>query len=203
MIRRLLCVIVSSCFPLALVAQETPRAEGFAGYSYMRASDVLSEGINQNGWELSAAANFTRSIGVVADFSNHYGSKPNVSTMIGRRGKGFTFLFGPQYSYRRIPRLTPFVRVLFGGIHASKIVPDTFSGTGGGFCGSISCFLPTTAFAMALGGGMDVKVTDRVWVRAFQAEYFRTNLDNASQKAAGQNDVRISAGIVFHFGKRE
>ena len=132
MLKGLLWMIVVSCFPLTLLAQNTPRAELFAGYSYLRASDVLSERINQKGWELSAAANFTRSLGVVADFSNHYGSKPNVFTTIGSRGKGFTFLFGPQYSYRTVPRLTPFVRALFGGIHASKIVPDSFSGTGGG-----------------------------------------------------------------------
>lgn len=202
MLKTVLCIAVLSCFPLTLLAQNTPRAELFAGYSYLRASDVLSERINQNGWELSAAANFTRSLGVVADISNHYGSKPNVFTTIGSRGKGFTFLFGPQYSYRTAPRLTPFVRALFGGIHASKIVPDTFSGTGGGFCTGLSCYQPATAFAMALGGGMDVRATDHVWVRAFQVEYFRTNLDNANQRAATQNDVRISTGIVLRFGKR-
>jgi opacity protein-like surface antigen len=199
-------VVMLSCFPLSLLAQKTPRAEVFTGYSYIRASDVLSERINQNGWELSASANLTRSLGVVADFSNHFGSKPNVFTMIGSRGKGFTFLFGPQYSYRRVPRLTPFVRALFGGIHASKIVPDTFpgtgAGTGGGICASISCYQPATAFAMALGGGLDVKATDHVWVRAFQVEYFRTNLDDASQRAAPQDDLRISTGIVFRFGSR-
>jgi hypothetical protein len=55
---------------------------------------------------------------------------------------------------------------------------------------------------MALGGGLDVKATDRVWVRAFQVEYLRANLTNANLTPATQNDLRVSAGIVWRFGKR-
>jgi opacity protein-like surface antigen len=202
--KSLLWIIILSCFQLTLEAQQVPQVEVFGGYSYLRASDSLSERINQNGWDLSAAINLARSFGVVADFSNHYGSQSNVFAPIGSRGKGFAYLFGPQYSYRAAPRLTPFAHALFGGIRASRVYPNSFAGTGGlGLCGSLSCIQPVTSFAMALGGGLDVKATDRVWLRVGQVEYFRANLTNANGTSAAQNDVRISTGIVFRFGKRE
>ena len=120
MLKALLCVAVLSCVPLALLAQETPQVEVFAGYSNLQARDSLSQKVNQNGWDLSVAANFTQSLGVVADFSNHYGTRPHVISPIGSGGKGFTFLFGPQYSYRRPSGFTPFIHTLFGGIQASR-----------------------------------------------------------------------------------
>lgn len=88
MLKTLLCVVVLSCVPLTLLAQEAPQVEVFAGYSYLLASDSLSQRVNQNGWDLSAAFNFARSFGVVADFSNHYGARPRVFAPIGSGGKG-------------------------------------------------------------------------------------------------------------------
>lgn len=210
MSKTLLCIAALSCAPLSLMAQEAPRVEVFTGYSYLRANDSLSERINQNGWDLSAAANFTRSFGIVGDLSNHYGSRSDVFAPIGSRGKGLTFLFGPQYSYRAMPRVTPFAHALVGGIRANRLVPPAWINLpGGGIglvpgpgCTNLLCYQTVTSFAMALGGGLDVKATDRVWIRVAQAEYFRANLTNANGTSAAQNDVRISTGIVFRFGRR-
>ena len=210
MLKALLCVAGLYCVPLTLLAQEAPQVEVFAGYSYLLASDSLSQRVNQNGWDLSAAFNFARSFGVVADFSNHYGTKPRVFSPIGTAGKGVTFLFGPQYSYRRAPKVTPFVHALLGGIQANRLVPSSMvilPGGGGAVvppagCTTILCYESVTAFAMALGGGLDVRATDRVWLRAFQVEYLRANLTYANQVPAPQNDLRVSAGVVFRFGRR-
>ena len=210
MLKALMCIAALSCVPLTLLAQEAPQVEVFAGYSYLLASDSFSQRVNQNGWNFSVAANFARSFGVVADFSNHYGARPRVFAPIGSGGKGFTFLFGPQYSYRRAPKVTPFVHGLFGVIQANKLVPDTMvfvPGVGGIVvpgpgCTTILCYQTETVFAMALGGGLDVKATDRVWIRTFQVEYLRANLTHANQTPATQNDLRVSAGIVFRFGRR-
>lgn len=213
MLKALLWIAVISCAAPALLAQEAPQIEVFAGYSYLRAHDSLSEGLNQNGWDLSVAANFARSFGLVADFSNHYGTNPRVFSPIGTVGKGVTFLFGPQYSYRKVPRLTPFVHALFGGMEANKLVPATvavqFPGGGTGLVqvpgcttGPLFCYQSVTAFATALGGGLDLKATPHVWLRAFQVEYFRANLTHANGTAATQNDLRVSTGIVLRFGKR-
>lgn len=210
MLKGLLRIIIVSCFSLTLLAQEAPQVEVFAGYSYLRASDSLSEGVNQNGWDFSVATNFARSFGVVADFSNHYGTKPRVFAPIGSGGKGFTFLFGPQYSYRRVPRFTPFAHALFGVIQANKLLASSLvlvPGVGGivvppAGCTSVLCYESVNPFAMALGGGLDVKATPHVWLRAFQVEYFRADLAYANGRPATQNDFRLSAGLVFRFGRR-
>lgn len=190
------------CVAIAMKAQETPRVEVFAGYSYLRASDSISNSVNQHGWDLSVAANFSPSLGVVADFSNHYGTNPRTFTPLGSGGDGFTFLFGPKYAFRRVTRLTPFAHALFGGIRGSTFVPNLISDGQGGFvlgpaCDTSVCYQSETAFATALGGGLDVKATDHFALRLAQIEYFRANLSRPPQ-----NDVRISAGIVIRFGGR-
>jgi hypothetical protein len=135
MIWALFHIIALSCGPLALLAQETRREEVFTGYSYLRASDSLSQRVNQNGWDFSVAANFSKSFSLVADISNHYGTTggafdPTTGAFnpIGTGGKGFSFLFGPRGSYRGIPKLTPFARVRFGGMRGSKLVPNLVGG---------------------------------------------------------------------------
>jgi len=219
MLKALLWIAVLPCVPLALLGQETPRVEVFTGYSYLRASDSLSQRVNQNGWDLSVATNFSRSFSLVADISNHYGTTTTGAfdpatgafNPIGTGGKGFSFLFGPQVSYRGVRGVTPFARMLFGGMRASKLVfnSESSGGTGGGFglvagplCTSLYCVVPATSFAMALGGGLDVKATDRIWIRPFQADYVRAEITTGYGSIATQNDLRISAGIVFRFGKR-
>jgi hypothetical protein len=207
MIKALFCIMVVSCAPLTLLAQETPRVEVFTGYSYLRASDSQSQRVNQNGWDFSIAANFSKSFSLVADFSNHYGTTtagafdPTTGAFnpIGTGGKGFSFLFGPQVSYREIPRVKPFGHMLFGGMRASKLVGNYLAGPP---CNSGLCVVPATSFAMALGGGLDVKATDRIWIRPFQADYVRAEITTGYGSIATQNDLRVSAGIVFRFGKR-
>ncbi len=187
--------------------------------SRTRPSQTLTNNVcATRGWDISAAFNFARSFGVAADFSNHYGTPQAVGHTvsgtfypIGTGGKGFSFLFGPQVSYRGISNIKPFGHMLFGGMRASKLVPNSTSsgGVGGGFviiagpsCPSLYCVAPATTFAMAFGGGLDVKVTDRIWIRAFQADYVRAEITTGYGTIATQNDLRISTGIVFRFGMR-
>jgi len=216
MLKPLLRIALLSLVATTLLAQETPRLEVFTGYSYLRASDSLSQRVNQNGWDFSVAANFSRSFSLVADISNHYGTTggafnpaTGAFSPIGTGGKGFSFLFGPRGSYRGIPKLTPFGHMLFGGMRASKLVDNSVADPDnpgalipGPLCDSSLCVVPATSFAMALGGGLDVKATERVWIRTFQADYVRAEITTGYGTIATQNDLRISAGIVFRFGKR-
>jgi hypothetical protein len=51
-------------------------------------------------------------------------------------------------------------------------------------------------FTTAVGGGVDIKITGPVWLRAVQVDYLHTttdfNCDHATQ-------MRVSAGIAFRF----
>ena len=157
-------------------AQETtPRAEVFGGYSY--------GGGGSHGWEGSVAFNANRWLGVVADFGGQYTrtDEPDFSERI----RTHSFLFGPRFSARNKSRATPFAHVLVGAAHNDSRAREA----------GLDLHFADTAFAAALGGGLDVRVGRRVAVRAFQLDYLRTNFFGGSQ-----NNGRISAGLVLRLG---
>jgi opacity protein-like surface antigen len=183
----------------------TPKVELFLGYSYLRAVPTLAEGnrfVWLNGGSTSIAFNFNRYLGVVGDFGGYADSQlrvngdANPAKVVDSSGSAYTFLFGPRLSFRNHDRVTPFVQVLFGGVHAG---PVTISSD----CSGAGCTaLPAESkFAMTAGGGLDLRVHRHIAIRVIQAEYMMTRFEDFSTgQSASQNDVRLSAGIVFRFG---
>jgi len=177
-----------------------PKVELFLGYSYLRAVPSISEDNRLawlNGGSASIAFNFNRYLGIVGDFGGFNDTEirlfgTNSTSAPGSSGTVYTYLFGPRLSFRNHSRITPFVQALFGGVHASEV---TLSGC--------SCtLLPSEdTFAMTAGGGLDVRVHRHFAIRILQAEYLMTRFENRNTGAnAGQNDIRLSSGIVFRFG---
>lgn len=195
----LIFVLLFVLFSASLRAQG--KFEVFGGYSYFRASvtatgQTCPPGIppcstvtvtshpNLNGWEASVEYKPFKDVGLVADFGGNYGSLPNSSG--GGSFHNNTYLFGPRVF---LPgRVSPFVHVLAGAAHQS-------AGTGSTNFGIT--FFPahsTTAFAIALGGGVDIDVTQRVRMRLVQFDYV-----GANSGLSFRNQARISTGLVFHF----
>ncbi|MGA2084999.1 MAG: hypothetical protein ABSG60_05720, partial [Terracidiphilus sp.] len=181
----------------------TPKGELFLGYSYLRSVPTLESGnrlVWLNGGSASIAYNLNRYLGIVADvgdytnseirFQGAYGATVDVNDA---NGGVISYLFGPRLSFRH-DRITPFVQALFGGAHASEVTlaDCTFSCT----------LLPAqNSFAWTGGGGLDVRVHRHFAIRIVQAEYLMTMFqDYSTGKTASQNDVRLSAGLVFRFG---
>jgi opacity protein-like surface antigen len=157
------------------MAQNISKAELFGGYSWA--------GGNFHGWNSSVTGNVTRRFGIVADFSGHYGTEQG-SILV--KQNAHSFLFGPRYSFRG-KRFTPFVYALLGvtRFHESATVfGQKFSASDSGF-------------SSALGGGLDVRVNDRVAIRAFQIDYFRPNFFGEAH-----NRGRLAFGVVLHLGKK-
>jgi outer membrane protein OmpA-like peptidoglycan-associated protein/opacity protein-like surface antigen len=185
---------------------DTPKAELFVGYSYLRAVPAPADGNRMmwlNGGSTSIAFNFNRHLGIVGDFGGFddsefriAGTGANPSRTVDSSGTAYTYLFGPRLSFRSHERITPFAQVLFGGIHASEVTLD--SGCTGGGC----TILPAeNSFAMTAGGGLDINVHRHFAIRLIQAEYLMTRFDNSSTGAsASQNDIRLSSGVVFRLG---
>jgi hypothetical protein len=48
-----------------------------------------------------------------------------------------------------------------------------------------------------LGGGLDIRVNDRIAIRAFQLDYFRPNFFGEAH-----NRGRLAVGVVVRFGKK-
>lgn len=157
---------------LILLASFSAQAQGlgdkveiFGGYSYMR-TDKPS--LNLNGWELAGEYKVTDWLGGVADFDGHYGSPGGTGASL------HTFLFGPQVSFPA--RVSPFAHVLFGGARASS----------GGFS--------STAFATAVGAGIDTRLMTGIYWRIIEGDYLPTHFGGTRQ-----DNTRLSTGIVIRF----
>jgi hypothetical protein len=153
----------------AAMAQEFPRVEAFGGYQYTNL-----DGTSVNGWNGAVTGNLNHWFGVTGDFSGAYKSASGVDF------RNYTYTFGPTITSRRGQFLTPFAHALFGGFHTSASFAG-ISGTGNGF-------------AMLIGGGMDVKVSNHLAVRPVQFDWagFRAN------GGSSNNNFRYSGGIVVH-----
>lgn len=167
---------------------------------------------NFNGWNAAAQVNITRFFGIKADFSGHYGTPVTVSSQIqmllqqaGITGlppsaRSYSYLFGPVVS-QNMGRYKPFAHALFG----ENSVSTNLSGVRVGGLGIPGLTLSDTAFAMAFGGGIDVKLKDRISLRAGQFDYLFTKHDfsfGVPGVATHQNNYRASVGIVFQIGGR-
>lgn len=165
---------------LPVIAQgpspDVAKAEVFGGYSWA--------GGNFHGWNSSVTGNVTKRFGIVADFSGHYGSEQAGPLVI--KQNAHSALFGPRLSFRG-KRLTPFAYALFGVTRFQE------SATVAGQRLSAS----DTGFSSAFGGGMDVRVNDRLAIRAFQIDYFRPNFFGEAHHRG-----RLAFGVVLHLGKR-
>lgn len=163
-------------------AQEQPKAEVFLGYSYVRFIPPSSSGVSSfglNGGSVSISYNPIHALGFVADIGGYRaGNISGVPVALNM----YTYMFGPKVALRR-GRLTPFAQALFGAAHGAVSASGAGSASG-------------NDFAMALGGGLDARVTRHVAIRLIQAEFL-----NIRESGSHVNSARISAGVVFRFGE--
>lgn len=192
---RIVCLLVIAGGAAAAFAQQqapdqavaTPRFDVSVGYNYIDANAPPSScdcfGMKAGGYA-SANYNFLDWLGITGKFTGNHAS--DISNL-GQDLTLMTFMAGPKFflPYRR---MSPFGDILFGGAHAS----DSYFPTSTGFETS------ATSFALSAGGGLDWNLTRRFAIRLPDVEYLRTSLPNGDGNT--QNQLEISAGIVFHFG---
>lgn len=159
-----------------------------AGYSYVRANAPPGGCgcFSMNGLSGGFAAFLGHGMSAVADVGGYFQNNVDSS---GRSLRVETFLFGPRYSSSHWKRVTPFGQALFGGALGSGTLYGPNATTSASASG----------FALSAGGGLDFNVSSHVSVRLFQAEYLMTRLPNSVNN--NQNNIRITAGVVFHLGE--
>ena len=180
----------------------TPRVEWFLGYSFWRAmpTDPANRMGYLHGGSTSLAFNLNRYVGLVADFGGYDANKltlfsPNGNQTVDADGTAYTYVFGPRFSYRKLGRFTPFAQALFGATHAG---PVTISGCSQGTCAPLG---GENAFAAMLGAGFDIQVSRHIALRPFEGDFLLTHFKNVFDgQPDWQDNVRLSAGIVFRFG---
>jgi hypothetical protein len=189
-----LIAALTLALPVIAQAQEASRTEFFAGYSYMRLDDSPNtQDQDLNGYNVSGAVTiFKKSLAIKGEVSGHYGNVlVSVTPRTDQRQQ--LFLFGPQYSFRKIPRIRPFAHALFGAARL-QVRSDGMAD------------ITDTGFAFAVGGGVDLKTPlgGKIAVRLFQGDFVRTRLDfTGTGNRDSSNNFRISTGIVLRFGKVE
>ena len=170
----------------AAYAQETPKLDIFAGYSYVRENPATSgaRSFSLNGGSASATYHIKDWLSGVADFGGYHNGN-----ILGTHTDGTlsTYLFGPRVTYRSYHRILPFGEALFGVAHAGANVLGTSASR--------------NAFGMALGGGVDYRLTNRFSIRPLQVDYLLTRFPEftGSSNRQSQNNLRASAGVVIHF----
>jgi len=175
---------VLSLFGATAHAQDTPKVDVFAGYSYLQANPGVSgvDSFHLQGGSASAAYNFNNWLSGVADFGGYNNGNIHNS---GASGTLTTYLFGPRVSYRHLGRFTPFGQVLFGAAHANSSVFGTTNSE--------------NSFATSVGGGVDYRLFHHLAIRPFQVDYLLTRFGVGTSGTQSQNNLRVSTGIVFRF----
>ncbi len=175
-------IMMSVCllFSLSAIAsaQDAPKVEIYGGYSAL-----FTEDITLHGFQASVAGNLNNWFGLVAEFGGAYDTDTQGS---GLKVKStvYTYLFGPRFSRRGGGRVTPFAHALFGGVRGRGEI----EGLG------MNRVETANGFGMALGGGVDVKLSERFALRVIQADYLLTRVDGETT-----NNARVSAGVVIRF----
>ncbi len=187
-------VLIFGLSMAAAAADEVPKLEVFGGFSWLHTDNMHVSGIKSNymGWDSEAQFNLNRILGVTADIGGNYGRLlANTPTR-----HSYSFLFGPTLSYRA-QHSTIFAHVLFGGNTENIITPA-----------GIGTSNSDSAFAMALGGGLDVKINNRFALRLGQLDWLYTRHDLKSLTVSGvtlldhQQNIRYAGGVVINFGGR-
>ena len=181
-------LVVGSFF---VVAEDAPKFDVYGGWSYMHASvdnadveEALGDDAygTYKGFGVSGCGYITPNFGIVGDFSYHSKGFEGDNSI-----KNYFLMAGPQFVMRSHDAVAPFVRGLFGLAHV-KAEGTVLLGTN-----NAKWELSENKFAFGFGGGIDVKVSDKVSVRVAQFDYIRVLGDPIKS-----NVFRFGAGIVFN-----
>ena len=202
---------------LAAFAQSTDeykKGEFFVGYSNGQVDtginredgnefeEFFNERENFNGFNVSGVYNVSRYVGIKGDVSGTYNNKdfavtvPNGTTTsnvsFNTRSSLYNFLGGVQVKDNATEgRFKPFAHALVGAGHGRVKIQDVVCPTGVD-CTDLQSTESETGLAGAFGGGLDIKVNNRVDFRAIQVDYNPIKFDGGTQ-----HNVRFGIGFVF------
>jgi hypothetical protein len=166
-------------------SQGLPRLEVAVLYNSLLSNVVRANRFWMQGGSIQVDGQFWHGLGVEADVSGLHAQNAN------NAGVGLdmvTATFGPRYRWAPAHhRYSFFGHALVGVVNGFDSV---FPGVG-------ATSDSTNSLALQVGGGMDLPMKHRLLLRAFEADWLRTQLPNADTNV--QNNIRLGAGIVVRF----
>jgi opacity protein-like surface antigen len=210
------------------IQDSVPKVQVFAGYSLLHAdtggvngsvldfdlrqpANTFGTRTNFNGWNAQAQYNFSGMFGVVADVAGYNGS-PIISAGLDSisgipSGSSYSLMVGPVLTYRRYKRITPYVHAL-AGYNRQSLSGSTITG----IPNTVTSFATTyNDVAVALGGGVDYKLSRRFAIRLAQLDWYHTSLNlnkfygssfgvgTFQGLSTNERNLRFSSGIVVNF----
>ena len=203
----LLFAILLVCAPAGFAQSDYSNWEFFIGYAHERANngadrldargravnpngstqrvDFVSKRIPYNGVSTELVANVTPHIGLVTNFAATFANTDFLDALSGKsfhaRIARYTLLFGPRYNWRNSSPFIPYAHALFGLTrYQAKFRNNDFT------CPDTN----ETAFAMALGGGLDIRASKHIDIRAGQVDYLPVFFSHKRE-----DGLRFSAGV--------
>ena len=187
-------LLAGVCMMAVVVAsgqETTPAKQLNAGldvaitYDASRANVTTGNSFWMQGGSVQIHGKFWRGLGVVADVGALHTRDAD--------GKGVgldlvTATFGPRYTQSWAHhRHALFCEALAGETHGFDSVFPTATGVAGSADG----------LALQVGGGMNLRFSRHLAMRAFEAAWLRTQLPNATTGV--QNNLRVGTGLIFKF----
>jgi hypothetical protein len=208
-----LLTVISSAF-VSAQNSDYRKGEFYVGYSNGQVDTGIDTGnsvnsflrdrANFNGFEVSGVYNVHRYVGLKADVSATY-NKTRYSFPVTTGTTTQTVAFDGKNSLYNVlggiqvkdnsseGRFKPFAHALIGaGRGRTKVESVQCTTTASFNCGTLAD-AGETGFAGAFGGGLDIKLSNRVDLRAFQVDYNPIKFD-----AGTDHNVRFGIGFVFH-----
>ena len=203
----LLCAILLVAAPAGFAQSDYSNWEFFIGYAHERANngadrldargravsstgatsrvDFISKREPHHGVTGEVVANVSRNIGLVANFAVTFANVNLQDRLTGRtfdaRLTRYTVLGGPRFNWRNSSPFIPFAHALFGATrYSAKFRNNDFT------CPDTSA----TAFAMALGAGLDIRAGNRIDIRPIQVDYLPVFF-----RQGREDNLRFSAGV--------
>jgi hypothetical protein len=169
-------------------------------------AESFTNGHSLNGGGGAATFFLTKSFGIKADFQGYQSNTSFITIPVGTpgipggaqvsvSGDLFTYMFGPEYKFH-FGRFQPFGEALFGGAH-SNAYGNAYVAIGPGAF-TVGGSPANNAFAMAYGGGLDIKLSRHIAFRPGEFDYLYTDFSNQFVNNK-QNNFRYTAGMVFTF----
>jgi hypothetical protein len=156
-------------------------------YDASRTNVIGGNSFWMQGGSVQMHGQFWHGLGVVADVAGLH------TNSINNSGVGLdlvTATFGPRYTWTpRGARYSLFGQALAGEANGINSV----------FPGSFQAASTADGLAMQVGGGMNLNLKRHIAIRAFEADWLRTQLPNSTTSV--QNNLRLGAGVVFIFRK--
>lgn len=173
-------VLLASIFTMG---QDSEKGSIFGGYQYVSAGTQNFQRQSMNGWDADAALNFHKAFALVADVSGVY--RGNFLGFNGLTAHIYNVLFGPRI-YIPLGKAAPFAEATFG-FARTGLTRNGINNT-------------NTNFGLAVGGGMDVNVSQHFGIRLFKISYMldRTPL-NFLGITNNLNNIRLATGVKLRW----